>query len=687
MLEFRILGPLEIRVEEERLKLSGSKRQIVLSALLLADGTPVSLDRLIDAVWGQHAPATAAKQIRNATSDLRRIHPELGRMLARVGDGYQLHADEGQLDSRRFIRQAAKARQLLQEGDSAEALGEFRSALSLWRGPALTGLGAPALQAQVARLGELRLAVMEECVQLELAHGLHQSVVGELSVWVAEHPLRERLVAQLMLALYRSGAQARALNLYEQTRQTLRSELGVSPGPELQEIHRYILVNDQLSPGHDLSSSLWRNNLPAGTVHFAGRLREQRFLRESVRAHADRAAAPSGRAPSGKAPSGKTPSGPAASGPPASGPAASPAPAPPTAGAVSGIVAIDGMPGVGKTALAVHTAHQLTEAYPDAQLFVDMRAWTVDDRPLDSATALGVLLSGLGVTPGAIPAGLEERSAIWRRMLADRRVLILLDNVADTRQILPLLPGTPGCLTIVTSRYRLTDLMPTDHLTLQELSADEGRALFRTIAGDKRTLAEREAVDDVVDICGRLPLAIRLAATKLRHRPSWTVSYLASRLATGRQRLATLDTEDGGLTEAFRQSYQGLAPEQRRVFRLLGQLPGDLIDVGNVAGLAGLPAVHTDLLLESLVDAHLLHAMAPGRYRMHELLHAYAAELAGELGRLADGRLIGSASKPHALPLPLPLPTREPVLAQSSGDGFPESEPPRRQIPAVCSIP
>lgn len=664
MLEFRILGPLEIRVEGERLKLSGSKRQIVLGALLLADGTPVSLDRLVDAVWGQHAPATAAKQIRNATSDLRRIHPEMGRMLARVGDGYQLHADEGQLDSRRFIRQAAKARQLLQEGDSAEALSEFRSALSLWHGPALTGLGAPALQAQVARLGELRLAVMEECVQLELAHGLHQSVVGELSVWVAEHPLRERLVAQLMLALYRSGAQARALNLYEQTRQTLRSELGVSPGPELQEIHRYILVNDQLSPGHDLSSSLWRNNLPSGTVHFAGRLREQRFLRESVRAHAGNVPEPTGTAAS-PAPTGSTASTASA------------------AASVSALVAIDGMPGVGKTALAVHTAHQLTDAYPDAQLFVDMRAWTVDDRPLDSATALGVLLSGLGVTPGAIPAGLEERSAIWRRMLADRRVLVLLDNVADTRQILPLLPGTPGCLTIVTSRYRLTDLMPTDHLTLQELSADEGRALFRTIAGDKRTLSEREAVDDVVGICGHLPLAIRLAATKLRHRPSWTVSYLASRLATGRQRLATLDTEDGGLTEAFRQSYQGLAPEQRRVFRLLGQLPGDLIDVGNVAGLAGLPAVHTDLLLESLVDAHLLHAMAPGRYRMHELLHAYAAELAGDLGRLADGRLIGSASKPHALPLS----SREHVLAQSSGEGLPEGESPRRQIPAVCSIP
>ncbi|MET9801633.1 BTAD domain-containing putative transcriptional regulator [Streptomyces sp. NPDC006368] len=577
---------------QEQLRLSGRKRRTVLSTLLLADGKPVSMNRLIDTVWGHRAPVTAAKQIRNATSDLRQIHPELAQRLTLVGDGYRLTVEGCRLDARTFSEHAARARALREVGRLAEALEEFRAALRLWRGPALAGLESPALRAQVAGLDELRLAVMEERVELELAQGNHKSAIGELAVWVAENPLRERLVAQLMLALYRSGAQARALTVYEQTRRTFADELGVSPGPELQELHHHILVSDLPSPVR-IVPALRYNNLPADALHLTGRVQELFLLNEAVR-------------------NVRTSGG--------------------SRAAVPAVVAIDGMAGIGKTTLAVHAAHEFAPLYPDAQLFVDMGGRAVGDRPLDPNAALGALLSGLGVSPSGIPASLQERSATWRRLVADRSALILLDNVADTHQILPLLPGSPGCLTIVTSRNRLTDLMATFQLTLQEMSPAEGRELFCRIIGDKRPHQEREAVDTIVNVCGRLPLAIRLAAAKLRHRPSWSVSHLASRLTTGRQRLATLEAEDGGLTEVFRQSYEGLSPGQQRVFRLLGGLPGDHIETHNVAGLAGLSPAHADILLESLVDAHLLSTSEPGRYVIHELLHAYATQLAGDAG-------------------------------------------------------
>ncbi|MEU2022438.1 BTAD domain-containing putative transcriptional regulator [Streptomyces sp. NPDC016469] len=592
---------MELYSGQQKLRLSGSKRQTVLSALLLADGLPVSLSRLVDTVWGQGAPPTAAKQIRNATSDIRRIHPGIGAALTLVGDGYQLKIAEDQVDARVFLRRAARGREFLEEGRPTEALEEFRTALSLWRGPALDGLEKPALQAQTTRLNEARLAVLEECMELELSQGQHSSVIDELSVWVAEQPLRERLVSQLMRALYRSGAQARALNVYEHTRQILKNELGISPGPELQELHQHILVNDLPSSSHPVAG-IRRNTLPANTIHFTGRVTEQQVLIDSVRNHAT-----------------------------ANRPRAD----------VPAVLAIDGMPGVGKTALALQIAHKLTPHYPDAQVFLDMCPSAGGDAPLDAHTALGALLSGLGVPPSGIPADLEARSAAWRRLLADRRLLIVLDNVLDTNQILAQLPSSPGSLVLVTSRSRLTNLMPTGQLTLQELPVSDGRELFSRIVGDRRLLLEQAAVDSVLEMCGRLPLAIRLAATKLRHRPSWSVSYLASRLAISSERLVRLTAEDDGLTEAFRQSYVRLSHDQQRVFRILAHIPGDAVDTRTVAALARIPLAESDRLLESLVDAHLLDSNAPGRYRMHPLLHAYAGLLAGGVER---SRLVPSSS-------------------------------------------
>ncbi|MCT9093792.1 NB-ARC domain-containing protein [Streptomyces sp. ASQP_92] len=599
VLNYRILGPLEIWTTSGQVRLSGSKRQAFLGALLLAGGMPVSLAQLIDTVWGHHAPATAVKQIRNAASDLRRSHPEIGEQLLMAGDGYQLRIDEDRLDAKVFSHGVTRARRLVKEGLAAAALEEFRSALSLWRGSALAGLDRPALQAQVDGLNELRLSVLEECFELELAEGEHKSIVGDLALWVAEHPLRERLISQLMLALFRSGSQARALTVYEQARQRLKEELGVDPGAELQEVHQYILVNGARRSGFG-APSLRHNNLPARSGNFTGRIPEQRLIEKAARAAgADRGGA----------------------------------------GSVPAVVAIDGMAGVGKTTLAVHAAYQLADSYPDAQLYVDMSACSAGKHPLTAWAALGILLSGLGVPPRGIPTSLEQRATTWRRMMADRRALIVLDDVADTQQILLLLTGAPGSLTIVTSRNRLTEFMSTCQLTLQEMSPAEGGEMFSRIAGEKRAWRERAAVDDIVALCGGLPLAIRIAAAKLCHRPSWTVSYLASRLADEGRRLSVLDDEDGRLTQVFQQSYDGLTYRQQLVFRVLGRLPSDNIKPHAVARLTGLSAARVDQLLESLVDAHLIEATGPGRYRIHELLHAYATQLAeaADVTDAADG--------------------------------------------------
>lgn len=588
-MEFSILGPLELRIKDERLRVAGSKRQSVLGALLLADGSPVSIDRLVDAVWGSEAPITAAKQIRNAISDLRRLHAELGERIDLVGDGYRLSLDGCQLDTRAFARQVTEARTAMSEGRPTQALDSLRSALALWRGPVLDGLERRVLEAQATALNELRLASMEQRVELELAQGNHQGLLSELSVWVAENPLRERLVAQFMLALHRSGAQANALEVFDQTRRILREELGVNHGAELQEAHRYILLGDRAA-GQVKPVSVSHNNLPPGIANFTGRVHEKRIIQEvSGNASEDGEQSPT----------------------------------------YSKVIAIDGMAGIGKTALAVQAAHELVPLYPDGQLFADLWAYATPDRARGLHAVLASLLAGLGMAPDAIPPGLDDRMVTWRRLLVDRRVLIVLDNVADTAQVTSLLPAAPGCLTLVTSRNRLMNLTPTHHLTLQELSHHDARVLFGKIAGDDRPRREPEATEYVLRFCAGLPLALRLAAARLRHRPSWSAADLAARLASGKQWMSLLEAENSSLAEAFRQSYEGLNPAEQGMFRLLGRMSPSRIEATSVAALAGLSVSHTSNLLESLVDSHVLSATGPACYQLHDLLHAYAGQMDG----------------------------------------------------------
>ena len=439
----------------------------------------------------------------------------------------------------------------------------------------LAGVDSRVLRTAAAALDDRRLAVLERLTDLRLAAGQAAAVAAELPPVVAEHPLRETLRRQLMTALYRCGRQADALGVYADTRSLLADELGLDPGPELVRLHQQILRADPaLEPDRPRPPC----TLPYDLPDFAGRGDDLERLLYS-------------------------------------GPAVV-------------ITAIDGMAGIGKTALAVHAAYQLADRFPDGQLFCDLHSHTPGARPLDPVDALERLLRMIGVPAETIPAGLDDRVARWRAELAGRRVLVVLDNAVSAAQVRPLLPGSPASLVLVTSRRRLGVLDGASVLSLDVLPEAEALALFAAVAGPSRVAAEPAAAADVVRLCGRLPLAIRIAATRLAHRPAWTVAALADRLRERADRLGELRLADRGVGPAFALSYAQLTPAQQRLFRLLGVHPGADFDALSAAALAGCTPAAAEDLLEELVDTHLLRCAALGRYTFHDLLREYARSLA-----------------------------------------------------------
>jgi tetratricopeptide (TPR) repeat protein len=449
-----------------------------------------------------------------------------------------------------------------------------------------------AVRVAAAALDERRLAVAERLADLALAAGEPAAeIAAELTPLVEANPLRETLRARLMVALQRCGRRADALAVYSHTRALLATELGVDPGPELVRTHLRVLRADpsldapaQVAPGPG-GAERPLCTLPYDLPDFHGRDTDL-----------DRLQVTDG-----------------------------------TAGAVI-ITAIDGMAGVGKTALAVHAAHRLAGRYPDGQLFCDLHAHTPGASPVDPEAALGLLLRMLRVPPDTIPEGLAARVARWRAELAGRRFLVVLDNAASAAQVRPLLPGTPGCLALVTSRRRLGVVEGASVLSLDVLPPADALDLFATVAGTGRVAAEPSAAASVVRLCGYLPLAIRVAATRLVHRPRWSVAELAARLGAETGRLGELTLHDRGVGPAFALSYACLTPRQQRLFRLLGRHPGADFDAYSVAALAGTTPGRAEDLLESLVDTHLLTQPAPGRYSFHDLLRDYARALDGPEG-------------------------------------------------------
>jgi DNA-binding SARP family transcriptional activator/tetratricopeptide (TPR) repeat protein len=483
------------------------------------------------------------------------------------GPGYRIRLDGSTVDAATFAGLAAE-----------RTIPSLTAALALWRGPALAGIDSRVLRTHAVTLDARRLAVAETLAELRLAAGEAAAVAVELPALIAAHPLRETLRGQLMVALYRCGRQAEALAVYADTRALLAEELGVEPGPELARVHQQVLRAD---PALDPVRPKAPCTLPYDLPDFAGRAADLGRLRT-------------------------------------------------TADAVV-ITAIDGMAGVGKTALAVHAAHRLARRYPDGQLFCDLHAHTPGAQPVEPDVALERLLRMLGVPPESIPDGLDQRAARWRAELAGRRVLVVLDNAASAAQVRPLLPGSPACLALITSRRRLGVVEGATVLSLDVLPPAEALELFAAVAGEGRAAAEPAATAEVIELCGHLPLAIRIAATRLAHRPQWTVEALARRLRAETDRLAELTLDDRGVGSAFALSYAQLEPEQQRLFRLLGLHPGADFDRWSAAALADRTPAQAEAVLEALVDAHLLRSATGGgggRYTFHDLLREYARRLA-----------------------------------------------------------
>ncbi|MEO6502526.1 MAG: BTAD domain-containing putative transcriptional regulator [Jatrophihabitantaceae bacterium] len=542
-----------------------------------------SMDALVEAVWGERPPVTCEKQIRNAISDLRRVLGSSGSSILPTADGYQLNVAGARFDMHDFHHDVSLGRRYLAAGHNSEAVITFRRALARWYGPVLAGIDSPALQARFEGLQEERLSVFETYIDLELGLGNAASLVQELSQWVADNPFRERLAAQLITALHLSGSRDRALAAYDRTRRTLANALGLDPGSELQDLHRRMLTDNAAPRVNALDVGLGRSNLPPDLKEFTGRIDALSQLSR----HAQRASRHGGVNPTGDT------------------------------------LVIDGMPGVGKTALAVHLAHQLADDFPDGQYLLDLHDHSVERPPLDTRAALGMLLRMSRVPPAAIPNTVEEMSQLWRQRLAGRKVLLILDDAASTHRIEPLLASSAGCLTLVTSRRRLALLPSTGVYSLDVFSMSDAQVLFQRLTADREGTYEPHHVDAILEYCGRLPLAVNIAAARLRHRQVWSVAYFAARLADPRRRLLELMTEGGGVAEFFDVSYRQLTTDQQCLLSLLSRLPSHHVEAQAVVAFSGLPIDRVEPLLESLVDEHLLEQPSAGRYRMHELLKIF----------------------------------------------------------------
>ncbi|GGQ61804.1 AfsR/SARP family transcriptional regulator [Streptomyces asoensis] len=587
-LRFDVLGPVRACRGDERLATGSPQQRALLAALLLREGRTATAAELIDALWGDEPPSQALAAVRTYASRLRKVL-DPGVLVSESG-GYAVRVpDDGALDLAVAQEWAAQAEKARGAGDLSRAREVLNRTLALWDGEALAGVPGPYAEAQRVRLEEWRLGLLESRLDMDLEQGCHAEAVSELTALTAAYPLRERLRELLMLALYRSGRQAEALAVYADTRRLLAEELGVDPRAGLRSLqHRILQADPELAepsaPAAEPAMVRVRPaQLPATVPDFTGRSAFVRELGEVLAGAGDGVCA---------------------------------------GGRVMAVSALAGIGGVGKTTLAVHVAHQARPAFPDGQLYVDLQG--AGPRSAEPETVLGSFLRALGTADSAIPDSLEERAALYRSVLDGRRVLVLLDNAKDAAQIRPLLPGTEGCAALVTSRVRMVDLAGAHLVDLDVMSPEEALALFTRIVGEERVAAEREAALDVVAACGFLPLAIRIAASRLAARRTWTVSVLAAKLADERRRLDELQAGDLAVKATFELGYGALEPAQARAFRLLGLADGPDISLAAAAAVLDLPADDTEDLLESLVDTSLLESAAPGRYRFHDLVRLYA---------------------------------------------------------------
>lgn len=587
---FSLLGPVRLRKGSVELSAGQPRQCAVATSLLLRGGTPASMSALVDDVWGDDPPSSALGSIRTYVYRLRRTLHSVDAGHIRLSEGgYSLHVDPDALDVNRFEGILARARAAQVAGDPARGSAYYAEGLALWRGAALAGVPGPYADVQRTRLEELRLASIEGRLTCDLERGLYADTAADLTALVAEHPLRERFSELLMIALYGSGRQAEALGVYHTISHALRENLGVSPSTELRKAHELILREELTLPRPRvaLSPSAPLDQLPAELPHFVGRDAEFERVRQLV--DSDNR----------------------------------------TSSALT--VVVGGMAGGGKTAFAIRLAHRLADRFPDGQLFADLHGFG-PGQAREPADVLADFLRALGVAADQIPAGAPGRAVMFRGILAERRIAVVLDNVGSSEQARDLLPGKGASMAIVTSRHELPGLLVTHQatpITLGPLSTQESERFLTGLFG-ARAAAEPSAIADIAGLCEGLPLALSVVGARASYRPTTPVAYLAADIRSRRRPLDAFACEDDhslDVRAALSWSVRTLSPDCARFLYALSGRPGDDLTAENVAAMLRWPVSTVEVALSRLVRVHLLRESEPGHYAMSGLVRAYAAEL------------------------------------------------------------
>lgn len=644
-LDVRLLGPLQLRVDDRPLPVGSGKRRALFAFLAVHDGEVLSVPRIAAALWEGEPPAGVRNQVQVYVSALRRVlgAADLPETTIRTDPaGYQVRLPSGARDIDRFADHVLRAESLLGSGRAAVAAEQLSNALRCWRGPALGGVEAPFVSAAAAQLEERRMAALRLRISADLALGRHAELVGELTRLTAEHPLDEGLAARMIVALHGTGRVADALRRYRTIRAALVTELGIEPGEQLRELERAVLAGESTEvfverwcgarvpqpdrtdaaalagPPASLRSRVPRpNQLPADVVPFVGRRDELGSAVAAIR---------------GTGIAGATSRS-----------------APPT-------VILVGPAGAGKSAFAVHLAHQLRGEFPDGVLYADLRG---TECPVAPSAVLAEFLRALGVPAAAVPDGVEgvddasERSRLVRSALADKRVLLVLDDASGAAQVRPLLPGTGGCAVVVTARVEIPDIAG-KRVKLGVLSEPDALAMLAGLVGADRVVAEETAARMIVGHCGHLPLAVRVAGARLAARPHWALRQLSVALADERSRLDVLRAGDLAVRASVELTLRGLAERAQRAFAVLGLLPPGTFPDWVLAPLLDTTTAEAADLLDMLTDVHLVEVIpAPAngdryglRYCLHDLIRLLARERVAELAavdrRAAVDRLLSA---------------------------------------------
>ncbi len=651
----RVLGAVELVCDDGTVQRLSRTRRTLLALLASARGAPVSSDLLVDELWRGSPPATGVNLLHQRVRDLRRALGEDRRHLQSRANGYALVGAD--VDQARFEDLVEQGRASIEAGDHERASMLFDAALALWTGGAYGAVGeSPMIATEAARLEELRLVAVESRAAADLALGRQAAVVGDLGPVVRANPLREGLWLLLMTALWHSGRTAEALDAYQRLFRVLREELGVEPSKDVRDLQLRILEGDDPEPAPARTyEEIVPRQLPPVVSAFAGREDHLKMLDEL-------AAKDDGRAVV--------------------------------------ISAIAGTAGIGKTTLALYWAHRTAPRFPDGQVFVNLRGFDPCDA-LDPLDALGVVLEAFGVERSRQPQDIDGRAGLLRSKLAGKRVLLVLDNARDSEQVRSLIPGSPGCVTLVTSRNRLSGLVAEAGARPMELGLLDDVEAYELLVGrlgKDRLLAEPEAVERIIELCASLPLTLSVVAARAAIRPNYSLADLAEEL--GESRLDGFGGGRGDLRATFSWSVQHLPDAAARLFRLIGLHPGPTLTVLAAASLAGISRVRARRLLDELSEANLLTEVAPGRFVLHDLLREYAADLAthepDEVREAAELRMIDhyvfsaravhSAYDPHQRHLDALEPMRDGVTPEVVGDSVEALAWIGSQLPVISRV-